>query len=194
MVMVTTTGYILTIFGPFFSNFQNNDASILKHIMLNNYEDILNWTNEGDIMLLDRGFRDSLGVLKALGIDVAMPSFLDRNKRQLDVYDANRSRFVTKLRWIVESVNARLKRFKWFSQTIQNSSLPSVPDFIAIIAALSNCFHVPMITASPDDDNVVRRMNNLLTQSNMLQERLVENDLLKHRVWQEIDTDKDEGG
>ena len=187
--MVTTTGYILTIFGPFFSNFQNNDASILKHIMLNNYEDILNWTNEGDIMLLDRGFRDSLGVLKALGIDVAMPSFLDRNKRQLDVYDANRSRFVTKLRWIVESVNARLKRFKWFSQTIQNSSLPSVPDFIAIIAALSNCFHVPMITASPDDDNVVRRMNNLLTQSNMLQERLVENDLLKHRVWQEIDTD-----
>ena len=154
MVIVTTTGYIVTIFGPFFSDFHNNDASILKHIMLSNYEDILNWTNEGDIMLLDRGFRDSLGVLKALGIDAAMPSFLDRKKTQFDVYDANRSRFITKLRWVVKSVNARLKRFKWFSQTIQNSSLPSVPDFVAIVAALSNCFHVPMVTTSPHDDNV----------------------------------------
>ena len=105
MVMVTTTGYIVTIFGPFFSDFQNNDASILKHVMLNNYEDILNWTKEGDIMILDRGFRDSLGVLKALGIDTAMPSFLSQNQQQLDVYDANRSRFITKLRWVVESVN-----------------------------------------------------------------------------------------
>ena len=75
------------------------------------------------------------------------------------------------------------------AEKIQNSSLPSVPDFIAIIAALSKCFHVPVVTASPDDDKLVRRMKKLLTQSNMLQERLVEDDLLKHRVWQEIDTD-----
>ena len=98
MMMVTTTGYIVTIFGPFFSDFRNNDASILKYVMLNNYEDILNWTKEDDIMILDRGFRDSLGVLKALGIDAAMPSFLEPTQRQFDVYDANRSRFVTKLR------------------------------------------------------------------------------------------------
>ncbi|CAF3862255.1 unnamed protein product [Rotaria sp. Silwood2] len=80
MVMTTTTGYILTIFGPFYSDFHNNDASILKHVMRNNYEDILNWVQENDIMILDRGFRDSLGVLKALGIDAAMPSFLDTGR------------------------------------------------------------------------------------------------------------------
>jgi hypothetical protein len=189
MVMVTTTGYIVTIFGPFFSDFHNNDASILKHVMLKNYEDILTWIKEDDIMILDRGFRDSLGVLKALGIDAAMPSFLGKNQRQFDVYDANRSRFVTKLRWVVESVNARLKRFKWFSQTIQNSSLPSVPDFLAIAAALTNCFHVPMVTASPDDDNVVRRMNLLLTQSNALHERLIQDNLMRSSVWQTTDID-----
>jgi hypothetical protein len=155
--------------------------------MLNNYEDILNWTKEGEIMILDRGFRDSLGVLKALGIDTAMPSFLDQNQRQLDVYDANRSHFVTKLRWVFESLNTRLKRFKWFSQTIQNSSLPSVPDLIAIVAALTNCFHVPMVTASPDDNSIVLRMNHLLTQSNLLQERLVEDNLMRHRLWKAID-------
>ena len=166
MIMATTTGYIVTIFGPFCSDFHNNDASILKHVVLKNYEDILTWIQDGDIIILDRGFRDSLGVLNALGIDAAMPSFLEPNRRQFDVYDANRSRFITKLRWVIESVNARLKRFKWFSQTIPNSSLPAVPEFLAIAAALTNCFHVPMVTASSEDDNVVQRMNCLLRQRN----------------------------
>lgn len=187
MVMVTTTGYIVAVFGPFFSDSRNNDASILKHIMLNNYEDILTWIRDGDIMILDRGFRDSLGVLKALGIDAAMPSFLDKQQKQLDVLEANRSRFVTKLRWVVESVNARIKRFRWFSQTIPNSSLPSVPDFLAIVAALINCFHVPMVVPSPDDDDVVRRINDLLTKSNALHERLVRNNLMRSHVWQATD-------
>jgi hypothetical protein len=185
MVMVTTTGYIVTIFGPFYSDSKNNDASILKHVMLNNYEDILRWINEDDILLLDRGFRDSLGVLKTLGINVAMPSFLDQNQRQFDVNNANRSRFVTKLRWVVECVNARLKRFKWFSQTIPNSSLPSLPDYTAIVAALCNCFHIPMVVASADHDDIIRRMNTLLTQSNVLQERLMEENLMRHHVWQQ---------
>ena len=187
--MTTTTGYILTIFGPFCSDFHNNDASILKHVMLNNYEDILSWVQENDIMILDRGFRDSLGVLKALGIDVAMPSFLGRGRRQFNVYDANRSRFITKLRWVVEGINARLKRFKWFGQTIQNSSLPALPDYIAIVAALTNCFHLPLVAASPDDDETVRRMNSLLMQSNILQERLIQDNLQRYSVWQSINID-----
>ena len=188
MVVVTTTGYIITIFGPFYSDFHNNDASILKHVTLNNYEDILSWTKENVIMILDRGFRDSLGVLKTLGIDAAMPSFLDKSRRQFDVYDANRSRFVTKLRWVIQGVNARLKRFKWFSQTIQNSSIPFVSDYMTIVGALSNCFHVPMVTTSPDDD-VIRRMSLLLTESNVLQERLIQHDLQRHTIWQLIDID-----
>ena len=112
MVTMTATGYILTIFEPFYSDFHNNDASILKHVMLNNYEDILNWMQESDIMVLGRRFRDSLGVLKVLGIDAAMPSFLDTGRQQFEVYDANRSRFITKLQWVVEGVNSRLKSFK----------------------------------------------------------------------------------
>ena len=148
MVIVTTTGYIVGIFGPFFSDNSNNDASILKHIMINNYDDILGWIEENDIMILDRGFRDSLGVLKSLGIDVPMPSFLGPKQNQFDVQDANNSRFVTTLRWVVESVYARIKRFRWFNQVIPNSSLPSIHDFICVLAALLNCFHVPMKTPS----------------------------------------------
>ncbi|CAF5017157.1 unnamed protein product, partial [Rotaria socialis] len=166
MVAVTTTGYIVSVFGPFFSDNSNNDASILKHTLINNYDDILQRIEENDILILDRGFRDSLGVLKSLGIDVAMPLFLGPKQNQSDVQDANNSRFVTILRWVVASVNARIKRFKWFNQVIPNSSLPSVRDFICIVAALLNCFHVSMVTPSPNDDETIRRMNSLRTQNN----------------------------
>ena len=189
MVVTTTNGYILTIFRPFYSDFHNTDASILKHVMLSNYEAILSWVQDNDIMILDRGFRDSLGLLKAFGIDAAMPSFLGREREQFNVYDANPSRFIAKLRWVVEGVNARLKRFRWLSQTIQNSSLAALPDYVAIVAALTNCFHVPLVTSSPDDDETVRRMNSLLTQSNILQERLVQSNLQRHNVWEPRDVD-----
>ena len=119
-------------------------------------------------MILDRGFRDSLGILKAFGIDAAMSSFLGRGRLQFDVYDVNRSPFGTKLRWVVGSVNVRLKRFRRFSETVQDSSLPSVPDYIAIVAALTNCFHLLLVVALPDDDEIVRHKNSLLMQSNTL--------------------------
>ncbi|CAF4616697.1 unnamed protein product [Rotaria socialis] len=164
----------------------DNDASILKHIMINNYDDILQWVEENDIMILDRGFRDSLGVLKSLGIDVAMPSFLGPKQNQSDVQDANNYRFVTILRWVVESVNARIKRFKWFNQVIPNSSLPSVQDFICIVAALLNCFHVSMVTPSPNDDETIRRMNYLRTQNNTLQIFLIDYNLTRNSIWNVI--------
>ncbi|CAF1560311.1 unnamed protein product [Rotaria magnacalcarata] len=78
---------------------------------------------------------------------------------------------------------------RWFSQTIQNSSLPSVHDFMAILAALNNCFYVPTVVASSEDDDIVRRMNQLLSKSNILQERLIQDNLQRHNVWQLIDID-----
>ncbi|CAF4200472.1 unnamed protein product, partial [Rotaria sordida] len=168
----------------------NNDASILKHVIINNYDDILNWIQENDILILDRGFRDSLGVLKSLGIDVAMPSFLSPNQKQFDVQEANNSRFVTMLRWVVESVNSRIKKFKWFNQVIPNSSLPSIRDFMMIIAALLNCFHTPLVTPSAADDIIVDRMNSLRTKSNALQTRLIDHQLTRNSIWDAIDLDQ----
>ncbi|CAF1555974.1 unnamed protein product, partial [Adineta ricciae] len=155
--------------------------------MINNYDDILQWVEENDIMILDRGFRDSLGVLKSLGIDVAMPSFFGPKQNQSDVQDANNSRFVTILRWVVESVNARIKRFKSFNQVIPNSLLPYVQDFIYIVAALLNCFHVSMVTQSPNYDETIRGMNSLRTQNNTLQIFLTDYNLTRNSIWNVTD-------
>lgn len=34
MVLVSTTGYILDVFGPYYANGQNNDSFILKHMLV----------------------------------------------------------------------------------------------------------------------------------------------------------------
>ena len=46
MMIATTTGYIVAYIGPFFSDFKNNDASIMKDILLGNTDNILNWLEE----------------------------------------------------------------------------------------------------------------------------------------------------
>lgn len=52
MMIVSTTGYIIACIGPFFSDFSNNDASILKDILLRNTENIVDWIEEVIIFLL----------------------------------------------------------------------------------------------------------------------------------------------
>lgn len=46
MMIVSTTGYIVSVLGPFLSDSSNNDASILKSVFLNNMEDIVHWVEE----------------------------------------------------------------------------------------------------------------------------------------------------
>ncbi len=46
MMIVTTTGYIIACIGPFFSDFKNNDASIMKDRLLHNTDNILRWLDE----------------------------------------------------------------------------------------------------------------------------------------------------
>ena len=149
--------------------------------MINNFDDIVDWIEENDILILDRGFRDSLGVLKSFGIDASMLYFLSHNEKQLNVHEANNSCFVTMLRWMVESVNARIKRLKWFSQVIPNSSLPFIENFTAILAALLNCFHTPMVTTCTTND-IIAHMNSLRTKSNTLQTYLMDNQLTRSTI------------
>lgn len=52
-----------------------------------------------DIMIVDRGFRDSAGVLSELGINMEMPSFLQKGQRKHTTKETNNSRFITKVRF-----------------------------------------------------------------------------------------------
>lgn len=97
MVIVTTSGYYVSILGPYFADNKNNDSSILKHIMNNNIEEIKSWVRPNDIFVVDRGFRDSVELLKDLGIQPEIPAFLKPGEKQMKSEEANTSRLVTKV-------------------------------------------------------------------------------------------------
>jgi len=85
-----------------------------------------NWLREGDIVVVGRGFRDSVEFLNDLGIKTEMPVFLKRGQKQHTVEESNSSRLVTKIRWVVESVNGKLNCWKYLANIIPNSQIPYI--------------------------------------------------------------------
>ena len=96
-MIVSTTGYIITVLGPYLADAKNNYSSILNHSIQSNTEDIKRWIQEEDVFVVDRGFRDSESLLQDLGITVQMPAFLQKGKKLLNTEEANCSRLVTKV-------------------------------------------------------------------------------------------------
>jgi hypothetical protein len=112
-----------------------NDASILRDIFTNNPDLIekidsnrqdLCLQREGDILILDRGFRDVIELLeKEFKLQTKMPHFLEKDQKQFTSKQANESRLCTKIRWVVEAVNSLLKqKFRALDRNVQNKSLP----------------------------------------------------------------------
>lgn len=46
MVFLSTTGYIISVIGPYFSDGNNNDAQILNHIIRNDIKEFKQWMSE----------------------------------------------------------------------------------------------------------------------------------------------------
>lgn len=97
MMIVSSSGYIISVLGPYLADSKNSDAKILSHMIQTNVEDIRKWVEEDDIFIVDRGFRDAEALLDDLGIHVEMPSFLTRHSKQHSTEEANTTRFVTKM-------------------------------------------------------------------------------------------------
>lgn len=107
--------------GPY--NARTTDATILKQILDNHSEPmedapIRSFFEPDDVMVLDRGFRDA-----GSGFTVYTPQTLSRHESQLSTEAANKSRLVTLVRWVVETINGRMKRdFKIFRNKYFNNT------------------------------------------------------------------------
>ncbi|CAF3126185.1 unnamed protein product [Rotaria sp. Silwood2] len=115
---------------------------------------------QDDVIVVDRDFRDAFSTIEGFGFDVASPPFLN-GRRQFTTNEANESRCVTKVRWVVEAVNARLKQFKFLSNTVQNSSISSLEDYLSIACAIINRYRGPVKTSSLDDAEISAKMQAL---------------------------------
>ena len=140
MMLVPTDGYILTVLGPYLADGNNSDARITEYMLKSNSEDIRNWFSEGDVLIFDRGFRDVTDLLNDCGIKTEMPHFLKKSKKQHSTEEANESRLVTKVRWVVESANERIKQWRSLSNVLPNSQIPFAGDYVRIVCSLCNAF------------------------------------------------------
>lgn len=74
----TTDGFVVDMLGPYLAN--QNDAQILESI-IDDHESLPKILNEGDIFVLDRGFRDIKGKLEEKKFQVLMPALKGKRKQ-----------------------------------------------------------------------------------------------------------------
>ena len=80
-----------------------------------------------------------------------MPAYLQKNEKQHSVKEANESRLVTKIRWVVESVNGVIKTWKYFDQVVLNINIPHIKQDFRLVCALINKFRPPCISDKAGD-------------------------------------------
>ena len=152
--------------GPYFAEYKNNDATITKNIIYNNKEDILDWLKPDDVLVVDRGFRDVLDDLYTFSYKTKTPYFLSKKTNQFTTEETHQTRFVTKIRWVVESANGRIKQWRFFDKVVQNTMLKNIGDYFAIVCALMDAYRPLFIADISKDDAIADRMLRLATQSN----------------------------
>jgi hypothetical protein len=140
--------------GPFLANGHNNDASILEHIAKTSTGNFMDFLKEQDVLVVDRGFRDSVRFMQDCGFKVEMPSFLCKTRKQHNTAEANASRLVTKIRWVVEAANGRIKKWQYINNVVHNSQIPHIGDYVRIVCSVMNRYRPPLKTNDPDDINI----------------------------------------
>ncbi|KAJ8721074.1 hypothetical protein PYW08_006539 [Mythimna loreyi] len=142
-LMVCPDGHIIDIYGLYEAT--KSDATILSEIMKNPSDPFHWFFHENDVLILDRGFRDCIEDVETCGYSAYMPLSKDDNEYQLTTQQANDSRKVTMCRWVVETINGRLKnQFRQLRSQYFNVAASHLFDEIRIAAALLNAFGVPL--------------------------------------------------
>lgn len=168
-----------------------NDAKILQDL----FENTVLFDNfvPGDILLLDRGFRDVVQLIESKGIIVKMPSLVQSSEKkgQLSTRNANRSRLITALRFIVETRNGHLKTiFKKFDTVWSAYAQVHLSDDVAICAALLNKFYRTFESNKGISEEVANRMLSKLDDENIVGNIIVNNlktHLKKFTIFQGFD-------
>ena len=83
MMLVASDGYILSVFCPYLADERNTDAKLTEHMFKSNNENKLEWFEEGDVLFVDRGFRDVANLLEDFGIKTHMPRFIAKYQKKL---------------------------------------------------------------------------------------------------------------
>lgn len=91
------------------------------------------------------------------------------------------------IRWVVESANARIKRWKYLDRVLPNSQVPYIGDYLRIICAVCNKYLPALSKSSESDEIEAQHMLQLASNSNSLQQQIISRGLEKSRaVWKTV--------
>jgi hypothetical protein len=79
------------------------------------------------------------------------------NQQQLKQHEANESRFVTKVRWIIESRNGHIENFRALGE-VNNKSLSLIMQDYRIVAAIINCSFCKLKSDRDNEKEIVTEM------------------------------------
>ena len=190
MVVTTPDGYVIDVLGPEkLWQASASDAKILLELMTTDW--FHGVFRKGDVFVLDRGFRGAVPALLASGFVVKTPEFLPKGKKQLPTEQANKSRLCTKVRWVVEHVNAQLKRYKYLAQTVPMPCVPGLYQDIRISAAVHSAFG-KRVASDKDDFTVAERILQQYANVNYLQALVIREKLsAKRSVFKDLTESSD---
>lgn len=117
-----------------------------------------------------------------------MPALLERGQRQLSTEDANDSRIVTKMRWVVEARNGHFRSiYKMLDHVFNIQNSHHIGDYYRIVGALINRFF-PLINMQNATVEVARNMLQRRNNINVVQARVeVDNLILRRGEWERLD-------
>lgn len=157
MLCVGTDGYILGSYGPYEA--RKNDATILSEI-INKPNNIFTIFRPGDVMVLDRGFRDVVHELRNRNYNVKIPESIGTSRQQLTREQANVSREATKTRFVIEVRNGHIKNiWKYFKQTKIYQAIPYLRKDFEVVVALINTFSSNILSDKNDWEEMVQEMH-----------------------------------
>lgn len=152
VMVVPPDDYILDVQGPYFSDARNNDAHLLRNEFDRDADRIRSYLQEDDILIVDRGYRDAVELLDRLGVAHKMPALLARSQAQLTTEEANETRLITKIRWVVEARNGHIKSiFKFLANVQSITHARHLGSYYRIAAAIINRYH-PSLTMRGVDE------------------------------------------
>jgi hypothetical protein len=100
-------------------------------------------------------------------------------QNQYTTEEANKSRLITKVRWVVESVNGRIKQWRFLDKVVPNKLVKYIGDFVKIVCFRPRALSID--TASNEIANEILRKANM---DNELKMYLEQNNLIKEKQLQ----------
>ena len=153
----------------------------ITSINLRSEESVLrSFFRASDIFILDRGFGDVINELQGCGYVTHMQESLLDNEYQLTTQQANRSRFLTMCRWVVDVVNGRIKRdYRLFRHVFNYRAALHLKDNFKICCALINKFHKYIEDPPEAAEYVIRAKNRLALENHLNNKTPIEERIFK---------------